>query len=167
MNHWHLQTLDLSLDVILQVVPGIVHKYQSVLSPEWTLSVKKQGQLSQEEQLHLGVCVHLSQGEVGFPFRAYSSYERYPRADGPSVHTVHNPSLPPAPTTVVLQIDPCLIDVDNTLALEEESDHCLCVQLPEDEATGGICLKGDALQWTIGKIQFLFHYFSHKLQLNF
>ena len=39
MDDRHLQPLYLSTYVCLLIVPGIVHQYQGVLSPEWALRV--------------------------------------------------------------------------------------------------------------------------------
>ena len=115
--HWHLQALDLIHDVLFQVVLRVVHEDEGVFAPKGTLSIEESCELSQEQELHLGICVHLGQGKVGFPFSGNGYYEGDPGIDSTGVYTIDYTPLTPAHAPVVLKVYPSLININDALTL--------------------------------------------------
>ena len=65
------------------------------------------------------VRVDLSEREIHLTICAHCGDERNPWLDDPSVGAVDDTMLPPAPPSIVLEINPSLIDVDDSLPFLE------------------------------------------------
>ena len=109
------------------------------------------------------VGVHRSQCEVRVAFRT----NRRKKGDSRLYHLrivgVHDPSFPPAPAVVVLDVDPGLININVDLALEEFVREGLCALLSQDQASGRVSPVGNALDGSIAQPEILLHHSAGKL----